>query len=136
MAVSIQTQLCALFILFMSLLDGGAALCLLNLQQVRRCFCRLSEYLETALQAASRLCCIVDAVSHHWHVYNHNGAVQDPQPCHELGCLFYRAGDYATAKIWLQKAQQQLPRPLTAGMSAKTAVLMLRCTRYFCDARL
>lgn len=46
MAVNIQTQGCALFILFMSLLDGGAALCLLNLQQVRRCFCRLSEFEE------------------------------------------------------------------------------------------
>ena len=42
--------------------------------------------------------------------------VQDPQPCHELGCLFYRAGDYPTAKVWLQKAHQQSPRPLTPGM--------------------
>lgn len=44
--------------------------------------------------------------------------MQDPLPCHELGCLFYRAGDYETAKIWLRKSYQQMPKPLTAGTSA------------------
>ena len=46
------------------------------------------------------------------------GDVQDPQPCHELGCLFYRGGDYATAKIWLTMANEKMPRPLTAGAPA------------------
>lgn len=44
--------------------------------------------------------------------------MQDPQPCHELGCLFYRGGDYATAKIWLTMANEKMPRPLTAGAPA------------------
>jgi hypothetical protein len=96
----------------------------------------VSVFRRLVFGAASRLGCIANTVSHYHHVYNHIGAVQDPQPCHELGCLFYRAGDYATAKIWLQKAQQQLPRPLTAGMPTKTSVLMLRCTQYSWHARL
>ena len=62
-----------------------------------------------------------------WHLFDQHRAVsvQDPQPCHELGCLFYRAGDYPTAKVWLQKANQQLPRPLTPGAPI-TALCELR----------